>query len=94
MQDELKSIRPETPLVAETKSNGNQQIKECCRLTIEEHVIHNKMMVCDSCKMLIKCYEEKGSYENYLKFCKSRKRKTLTGFYAGHHTIVFNPYSH
>ncbi len=68
-------------------------IKDCCKKTIQEHITHNKMMVCDSCKMLIKCYKDKKQFDNYLKFCNSRNRKTDTGFFADHHTVVFNPYS-
>ena len=94
MQQDLNISKQHDAALSAAGTDTSDQIKPCCKETIEEHITHNKMMVCGQCKMLIKCYENKGPFENYLKFCNSRKRTTYTGFYANHHTVVFNPYSH
>ncbi len=90
----IQDTTSKSPDSSELDGQKKCLVKQCCKITIEEHVTHNKMMVCDTCKMLIKCYQEKRRFDNYLKFCESRNRTTFTGFFAGHYTIVFNPYSH
>ena len=68
-------------------------IPDCCQETISLHVTHNPMMVCPSCKLLIKCYKDKKQFENYIKFCNSRRREVLTGMIGDYYTVVFNAYA-
>jgi hypothetical protein len=67
-------------------------IPACCTVTIRQHVQYNPMMVCSACKNIIKCFVDERAYENYLKFCRSRRRPVLTGHVDHYMTIAFRSY--
>ncbi|MCX6109397.1 MAG: hypothetical protein NTZ90_07320 [Proteobacteria bacterium] len=67
-------------------------IPSCCIATIFEHVRFNPMMVCSSCKNIIKCFTEERAFQNYLTFCRSRRRTVLTGQVQHYWTIAFRSY--
>lgn len=77
------------PKEAMAVQNG---IPTCCISTIEQHVLNNPMMVCAECKNIIKCFVDERAYDNYLKFCRSRRRPVLTGKIQNHWTIAFRSY--
>lgn len=68
------------------------ELRRCCRETIDLHVSHNPMMLCQVCKYLIKCFTDEPAFRNYSTFCQSRSRGFQVGFYEGYHVIVFRSY--
>ena len=70
----------------------NGDLSDCCVATIRPHVKFNPMMVCADCKNIIKCFKEERAYQNYLTFCKSRKRPVVTGVVDEYHTVAFRSY--
>jgi hypothetical protein len=67
-------------------------VPRCCVNTIHLHARHNPMMVCSECKQIIKCFADERSFQNYLTFCRSRRRPVLTGRVEGLFTVVFRSY--
>jgi hypothetical protein len=67
-------------------------IPACCVATIRKHVRHNPMMVCAECKNIIKCFDEERAYQNYVKFCQSRRRPILIGRIDEYMTVAFRSY--
>ncbi len=67
-------------------------IPVCCVSTISTHVRFNPMMVCADCKNIIKCFDDERAYQNYLKFCQSRRRPILMGRVENYWTIAFRSY--
>ncbi len=67
-------------------------IPGCCVSTISMHVRFNPMMVCADCKNIIKCFDDERAYQNYLKFCQSRRRPILMGRVENYWTIAFRSY--
>lgn len=70
----------------------SQDLNACCADTIRQHVKFNPMMVCSECKNIIKCFADERAYQNYLTFCKSRKRPILTGVVEEYYTVAFRSY--
>ena len=68
------------------------EIAACCVETIRQHVRYNPMMVCADCKNIIKCFSEERAFQNYLTFCRSRRRTVLTGVVGEHYTVAFRSY--
>lgn len=68
------------------------EIPCCCADTIRQHVRMNPMMVCSECKQIIKCFKEERAFQNYLTFCRSRRRPVLMGMIEDHFTVVFKSY--
>jgi hypothetical protein len=64
----------------------------CCVETIRNHVLHNPMMVCSKCKFIIKCFTDERAYQNYLVFCRSRRRPIVTDVIDGYFTCAFRSY--
>jgi hypothetical protein len=71
---------------------SEDKIRPCCEATIHLHAKNNAMMVCGTCKHIIKCFLEPVAYKNYVKFCTSRHRKVLTGVIDAYHIVVFRAY--
>jgi len=67
-------------------------IPNCCIATIKEHVRFNPMMVCSHCKNIIKCFDDERAFQNYLTFCRSRRRSVLTGQISKYFTVAFRSY--
>jgi hypothetical protein len=67
-------------------------IPACCIATIRQHVAYNPMMVCSTCKNIIKCFVDERGYDNYLKFCRSRRRPVVIGQVGQYLTIAFRSY--
>ena len=61
----------------------------CCEETITLHGANNPMMVCGSCKMIIKCFDDERAYRNYVRFCESRHRKILAMPHGSSHVVIF-----
>lgn len=78
-------------LSAEASGNTGD-VPLCCIRTIQAHGQHNPMMVCTECKQIIKCFPEERAYQNYLTFCRSRRRPVLQGVVEGFYTVVFRSY--
>jgi hypothetical protein len=64
----------------------------CCRETVRSHVFHNPMMVCPDCKIMIKCFSDEKSFNNYLTFCRSRGRRVKTASESGFYFAMYNTY--
>ena len=64
----------------------------CCRQTVRSHVAHNPMMVCPDCKIMIKCFVDEKSYNNYVTFCRSRGRRIKTVLDSGFYFVMYNNY--
>jgi hypothetical protein len=64
----------------------------CCVSTIRHHVKHNPMMVCSQCKFIIKCFSDERAYQNYIVFCRSRRRPVVIGIVDGYFTCAFRSY--
>ncbi|MEI6833558.1 MAG: hypothetical protein WCL28_06150 [bacterium] len=77
------------PLMVET---ALKNLTPCCRQTVRSHVAHNPMMVCPDCKMMIKCFADEKSFNNYVTFCKSRGRRIKTVMDAGFYFVMYNNY--
>lgn len=67
-------------------------VAPCCVSTIRHHVRYNPMMVCSHCKFIIKCFTDERAYQNYLIFCRSRRRPVVTGVVDGYYTCAFRSY--
>ena len=61
----------------------------CCRQTVRSHVAHNPMMVCPDCKMMIKCFADERSFNNYVTFCKSRGRRIKSVVDSGFYFVMY-----
>jgi hypothetical protein len=86
----LESIaRKFEPLMASTALVG---LSPCCRQTVRSHVAHNPMMVCPDCKMMIKCFSDDKSFNNYVTFCRSRGRRIKTAQDSGFYFVMYNNY--
>jgi hypothetical protein len=83
------------PSEAPPSPSGNappREIAACCIATIHEHVSCNPMMVCPECKNIIKCFKDERAYDNYLKFCRSRRRPIVTAQVGEYWTVAFRSY--
>ena len=47
---------------------------------------------CPDCRALIKVFKDKKAFENYLRFCHSRKREVLQDVIDGHFLVSFKNY--
>ncbi len=74
------------------RADVNTALQGCCVATIKQHVRFNPMMVCSECKNIIKCFTEERAFQNYLTFCRSRRRPVLTAVIEGHFTVAFRSY--
>ena len=63
----------------EGEGNGLADFSQCCIETVSKHSAVNPMMLCQNCRNLIKCFEDKNAYLNYVKFCESRNRRLILG---------------
>lgn len=77
------------PLMASTALAG---LSVCCRQTVRSHVAHNPMMVCPDCKVMIKCFSDDKSFNNYVTFCRSRGRRIKTVQDSGFYFVMYNNY--
>ena len=77
------------PLMAD---GALQSVQACCRQTVRRHVAHNPMMVCPDCKIMIKCFSDERSFNNYLTFCRSRGRRVKTASDVGFFFVMYNTY--
>jgi hypothetical protein len=77
------------PIMGETALAG---LAPCCRRTVQSHVSHNPMMVCPECKLMIKCFNDEKSFNNYVTFCKSRSRRIKTEIDQGFFFVMYNSY--
>ena len=84
-QQDSKSITDQT-------QDGMVELLNCCKQTIDMHAAKNPMMVCSTCKQIIKCFDKEKAFINYQRFCASRHRRILATTYAGRHTVVFRSY--
>ena len=66
-----------------------EDIRSCCLETIKELAENNPMMACPHCENIIKRFEEQSAFENYAKFCQSRRRKIQEAFYKDYKIILF-----
>ena len=66
---------------------------KCCIDTFNKHSAINPMMVCQTCKNLIKCFDDDKAYNNYITFCKSRKRKLILGKTSDIYLVAFSGFS-
>ena len=70
-------------------SEQKKQLVLCCEDTIAQHGANNPMMVCGSCKKIIKSFSDEKAYRNYVRFCESRHRKILAMPYKDTHIVIF-----
>ncbi len=69
-------------------------ISSCCFKTVDQHVEHNSMMVCQICNFIIKCFTNESEYRRYVLFCKSRQRKIQFTRRNNYYIVVFRSYRH
>jgi hypothetical protein len=67
-------------------------LQPCCRQTVRSHVTHNPMMACPDCKIMIKCFSDEKSFNNYVTFCRSRGRRVKTASDSGFYFAMYNTY--
>jgi hypothetical protein len=68
------------------------EVNKCCEQTLESHAANNPMMVCGTCKQILKCFSTEKSYRNFMTFCKSRHRKTQDFFYDPYYVVIYRAY--
>lgn len=90
--DRADAAEPAAMIAADERVSARGEIPACCVATIQQHVRHNPMMVCTECKHIIKCFTDERAFQNYLVFCRSRRRPVLTGVVDGYHTVAFRSY--
>lgn len=78
-----------SPEITSTPTSNLQHMSPCCEETIKLHGANNPMMVCASCKQIIKCFDDEKAYRNYVRFCESRHRKILAMPYQKSHVVIF-----
>jgi hypothetical protein len=78
-----------SPLMVE---GALMSLQACCRQTIRRHVAHNPMMVCPDCKIMIKCFSDEKSYNNYVTFCRGRGRRIKSAVDVGFYFVMYNTY--
>ena len=78
--------------IAASAEIDQDRLMECCAETIEMHGENNPMMVCSSCKQIIKCFSEEKAFRNYQRFCDSRHRRILATNFASWWVVVFKSY--
>jgi hypothetical protein len=66
----MSSLDPNTPLPPMEES-----LPGCCQETMRLHGTHNMMLMCPTCKTVIKCFLDEKSFRAYLTFCQSRHRR-------------------
>ncbi len=66
------------------------ELRNCCKETVISHAINNPMMMCQTCKYIIKCFKEDKAFRNYVRFCCSSSRKITISEVAGYKVIVFH----
>ena len=96
MEEENLSQLEEVGVVKENGAHLNcvpsDDLQPCCRETIEAHALYNPMILCQTCKRLIKCFKDSSEYRNYTKFCNSRGRSFETAKYDMYDVVLFNNY--
>lgn len=93
MDSETTNIATEsTQTVAHAEHDDEGKLRPCCEGTISLHAANNSMMVCGTCKQIIKCFTDERAYRNYVKFCNSRHRKFITLPHKGYNVVVFKAY--
>lgn len=81
-----------SPSVELDSTSTSSSLPSCCVETIRHLVRDNPMMVCSHCKFIIKCFTDERAYQNYLIFCRSRRRPVVTGVVDGYFTCAFRSY--
>lgn len=61
----------------------------CCSKTIDTHAHINPIMVCGTCKHIIKCFSEERAFKNFLMFCHSRGRKVRATEYGAYFVAIY-----
>ena len=70
----------------------NIELASCCKKTIARHAAFNPMILCSGCQHIIKCFTGEKYYRQYIKFCKSRGRKIVTGFYSPYYVVIYRSF--
>jgi hypothetical protein len=70
-----------------------QGLAKCCRHTVRSHVVHNPMMLCPDCKLMIKCFADEKSFSNYVTFCRTKGRRIKTEIDHGFYFVMYNSYA-
>ena len=74
------------------ETDDRAELLACCCETIKVHVLYNPMMVCTTCKQIIKCFADHRAFKNYITFCNTRRRKVSIGKVDEYYTVVFQSY--
>ena len=80
-----QSQSPKLMLHGQRDSN----VPECCYDTLTQHSTHNMMMVCSSCKKMIKCFDSESKFKNFVSFCHSRRRDILIGKFEERDLVIY-----
>ena len=89
MNDIAREYSRQGSNVSGSETNTQTLIQSCCVETIKKHAANNPMMVCGTCKQIIKCFTEEPAYRNYIRFCQSRHRHLLATESSGYLVVVF-----
>jgi len=101
MSDEITSAVKNLPMASTVAADkydvlmaedSLKLLPSCCRQTVRSHVAHNPMMVCPDCKIMIKCFADERSFNNYVTFCRSRGRRIKTVLDSGFYFVMYNNY--
>ena len=90
LPEEETETAPAVP--SEPLAPNTTKLNSCCMTTIRQHALYNPMMVCNTCKQIVKCFNDERSFNNYVTFCHSRRRPVSTGTVDTYSAVTFQPY--
>jgi len=69
-----------------------QELRSCCRDTVEKHAPHNPMIGCSGCNHLIKNFSDERAFLNYVHFCNSQNREIQIGKVKNLFIAIYQPF--
>ena len=67
-------------------------LRPCCVDTVARFSNLNPMIMCPSCKHMIKSFKDIASFQMYLKFCDSQNRFVDAGRYGDLFVVLYQPF--
>lgn len=64
-------------------------MRSCCEHTVDTHAHINHIMVCGTCKHIIKVFAEEKPFRNFLVFCHSKGRKVMACKDSTHYIAIY-----
>ena len=85
----LKYIQDQESTLVESPYVSFEDLKSCCIDTVDSHAEINPIMVCGTCRHIIKCFHDERSYKNFLHFCHSRGRSVKASKQGAYFVVVY-----